>query len=129
MDKQEVIDLRVALQHELNLISEKLGYKLTLGSCRFGITADFKLEAAPLTTDGEAVSKIAEQFKQGAHLFDLKKEWYDKEFTGPDGRVFVIVGLDVKKKKYPVIAERLYDKKRFKFPPAYIIKQMEGKKK
>src|SRR5437879_1604588 len=100
LSREQVKTLRDDLQEVLNAASEKLGYKLTLGNCSFGATANFKLEAAPFASNGEVVSREAEDFKRYAELYQLKAEYLGKTFRH-NGRPFTITGLKPRSRRFP----------------------------
>ena len=118
MTKSEAKLLRVKLGKALGLIEENLGYKLVLGTCRYGVTATFKLECRPISEDGEITTKEAVEFKRMAHHFGLAAEDLGKTFVHL-GNKFKVVGLVSRRPKYPILAKRK-DGKQFKFPASIV---------
>jgi len=115
LEKWQVVGLRKKLQAALEKVSEELGWKLSLGSCKYSSVAEFKLEAAPIGDTGEAVSKVAEDFKKLARVYGFKPEDLGRQFQY-GGYRFELLGLNIKYRKYPVLAKRIQDGKQYKLP-------------
>jgi hypothetical protein len=115
MTRDEAKTIRACLDAELAALGEKLGLKLTLGSCSFSATATFKLEAAPLKADGTAVRKEAEDFKALGGLFGFEPEDLGKAFHY-NGRSFRLAGLLPKCHRFPILAADATTGKEFKLP-------------
>ena len=117
LTRESVKKLRDDLQTIINRINENEeleGVKLILGSGSFGDSVTFKLEAAPLGDDGEAVSKTATAFTRYASMYNLLPSDLGKEISW-GGSKFVITGLNTRSYKYPILAKRS-DGKVFKLP-------------
>src|SRR5260370_51326 len=125
LSKQQVRNLRTKLEPFLDAISEEIGYRLTLGNCRFGEVATFKLEAAPIGKDGQAISSMGEDFKKRAHLYGLKVDDLGKSFSYKD-RTFTITGLAPRGQKYPILADTVSGK-RYKFSTLFIRTELARK--
>jgi len=115
LEKWQVVGLRKKLQAALEKVSEELGWKLSLGSCKYYSVAEFKLEAAPIGETGEAVSKVAEDFKKLARVYGFKPEDLGRQFQY-SGYRFELLGLNIKCRKYPVLAKRIQNGKHYKLP-------------
>lgn len=99
----------------LKKVAKAHGLTVTGGGGSFSdtdATLRFKFTAPNAPTRDE---KIAENFKNGATLFGLKPEHFGAEFF-VKGTVYKIVGLAPNRPKFPIIAERVKDGKKFKFP-------------
>lgn len=120
LSRDEVRDVADKLDAELAEVGKRLGLKLTLGRCKYGETMEFKLEVAKVQADGTAPSREAETFKRGAALYGLQPSDLGRHFRGNGGQEFVIVGLNPRAHKMPIIGKRVYDGKRFKFSAASV---------
>lgn len=127
MTRNQVQSLRSRLEPFLDAISDEIGYKLTLGNCRFGEVATFKLEAAPIDKDGQAVDSKEMDFKKRAKMFGLNPEDFGKSFHFKD-RTFTICGLSPRNTgKYPVLAKTPSGKV-YKFSRLFIQSELARKK-
>ena len=124
MTKQQVIALRAKLDTALAAISKEVGYKLSLGSCRFGEVATFKLEAAPINGDGKVASQAEADFCALASIYGLKPEDLGKKFS-LQGSIFTVTGLNSRRPRFPVDARRA-DGKTFKLPADTVEKLLEA---
>lgn len=115
MDKQAARSLMESLKTFLEPFEEEHDVKVTVGGGKFdNTTLTVKLELAELTESGEALSRATNDFKRLASSFGLSPDDLGKEFR--DGiRSYKIVGLKPRSYRYPVIAESLSDKKKYKF--------------
>jgi len=127
MDKTTARTLSEALKTHLEAFEEEHDIKVTIGSGKFdSTTLTLKVELAELAESGEALTRAANEFKYMAHRYGLAPDDLGKEFR--DGiRTYRIVGLKPRSTRYPVIAESLSDKKRYKFAAASV-KLYLGKK-
>jgi len=117
-DKPTLKIVREALADALDGLQEELGIKLKIGN---NISFDANTFTTKLTGSLFSHDPLAEDWKKYAHIYDLDVAWLGREFPS-DGKTFTIVGLDTKKRKYPVIATR--DGKRYKFPTDVVIKRV-----
>ena len=92
--KESLNDLRPKINDALEALGEELGIKITATNGKYsnGMTGQFKLEIASVGEDGEIFDKEAEDFKEMALLFDLKREWLGEEVQLGAHR-FKITGL------------------------------------
>lgn len=107
MARQEVIRLRDKLGEFLEGLSESLGYKVTLGKCKYRETANFELIVSPIDEEtGEAYNEEAEQFKRFAVFYGLDPEDLGRSFRGYSGHLLTIVGANPRNRRYPILATR-----------------------
>ena len=66
----DVRKMHTDIQAKLDEIGPELGLKLSIGDCRYGVSAIFKLEATPLNDDGSAETQSAADFKRYAARSD-----------------------------------------------------------
>jgi hypothetical protein len=64
--------------------------------------------------DGNALSAAGQEFKKNAFRVGLEPDDLGKEFMSR-GEKYRITGLNLRRRKYPISAERLRDGKSFKF--------------
>ena len=65
--------------------------------------------------DGKPVNLEKEMFAMGAKHYGLEATDLDREFVA-HGERFRITGIDPRRPKYPISAERISDRRGFKFP-------------
>jgi hypothetical protein len=75
----------------------------------------FKVEAAVVGEGGEVLSKEADEFRTCANMYGMKGEDLGKVFT-VHGTDYRIRGMKMRSFKFPIMAERVSDKRGFKFP-------------
>lgn len=115
MDLNKVREIVPEIAEVLNReLGEKHNLKFATGRTSYGET-DFstRLTCIDLTAAGGVDSKDALTYKQKHSYYGLPADGLGKEFKY-FGKVYKITGLNPKRRKYPVSAER--DGKSFKFP-------------
>ncbi len=118
-DKPTLTMVRKEIQSSLDDLQKKLGIQLKIGNMRFDAsTFTTKLEASLVGHD-----PLAEEWEKYAHLFDLDVTWIGKKFLS-NSEMHTIIGLDTKKRKYPVITA--CDGKKYKFPADIIVERMSA---
>lgn len=128
MDKPTARNLSEALKTFLEPFEEENDVKVTIGSGKFDTTTlTLKVELAELAESGEALTRSANEFKTLASHYGLAPDDLGREFK--DGiRTYKIIGLKPRSTRYPIIAESLSDKRRYKFGVA-TVKAYLGKNK
>jgi len=115
-DRPTIKRLRSEIDDALLELSEKYGIEIKTGSASFSNTnVTFKLELATVGSDGEVNTKEMDDFRHNAWRFGLSEDDLGKEFTHRGNR-YRVVGMKPRSPKYPIIAERIGDGARFKFP-------------
>jgi len=118
-DKPTLTMVRKEIQSSLDDLQKKLGIQLKIGNMRFDAsTFTTKLEASLFGHD-----PLAEEWEKYADRFDLDATWIGKKFLYI-GKTYTIVGLDTKKRKYPVMTA--CDGKKYKFPADIIVERMSA---
>ena len=117
-DKPTLKIVREALADALDGLQEELGIKLKIGT---NISFDANTFTTKLTGSLFSHDPLAEDWEKYAHVYDLDVTWLGKQFPS-NGKTFTIVGLDTKKRKYPVIAS--CGDQQYKFPAGVVIKRM-----
>tara|TARA_X000001388_G_C2213035_1_gene115946 strand:+ start:381 stop:803 length:423 start_codon:yes stop_codon:yes gene_type:complete len=104
-NKQNLEQLRKAINNSLGLIGRTFGIEITLGSVSYqkhNFTG--KLIANLESKDGELFTKQAIDYKAFHEDYGLEKEWLGQSFDSR-GKTYTVVGLNTKASKYPVICE------------------------
>ena len=116
-DKPTLKTVREAIEASLDGLQEELGIQLKIGNISYGANKfTTKLTGSLFSHD-----PLAEEWEKYASMFDLDVTWIGKQFPS-NGKTFTIVGLDTKKRKYPVIAS--CGDKQYKFPARVVIKRL-----
>lgn len=123
-DKATAVKLRDEIENALKAIGEKHGIKINTGSCTFSeLEINFKLHLK--NSDPEAIkNKRKEDWEMYCKLYNFEKEDLGKEFTTPDGQKYRILGLNLKRQKYDLIAVNLSDKRESLFVSAQIARMI-----
>lgn len=128
MNRDKIKMVRMVVDNILKLHKadfEKAGITISTGSATFGdVDASMKLKILDLDSSGKAVDLRAKQWNTYAELYGMKKEWLGK-LVMLSGRPFTIVGLDMKKRKNPVIIESMG--KTYITTMDVVIRQLGGK--
>ncbi|MBL8895643.1 MAG: hypothetical protein JNJ53_13655 [Rhizobiales bacterium] len=74
---------------------------------------------------GEDRKREKEYFAAAAEQIGLKASDYEREFSA-EGQRFRITGIDPKRPKYPISAERLSDGRSCKFPIEEVVKLLKA---
>jgi hypothetical protein len=123
MDKFDRTNCRLLaeeIERALQPVAEKHGIVIRSGRGSFSPTNyTLKVECS-VRLNGETVTREAEAFKRYAEHYGLKPEDLGK-IISHGGRQFRIVGLKPNSRRFPVLAERLPDGKRFGLP-AYAVR-------
>lgn len=115
--RQNLKDVKEALDPHLTTLAEKLGLQLKWGSGRYGEDGGtLKIEIAALSADGHAMTPEARAFELYCGRVGLEKEDLWGEFTTPrDGKTYQIVGFNVRAPLMPLLCKNLADGKGYKF--------------
>jgi hypothetical protein len=97
-DTDNLKDLRKAIDSAITEALSKFGLSGELGKIRYQDT-EF---AATLTVS--TASNGQNLFIQFAKIYKLKPEWFGQQIKDSKGTVYTISGLDLKRKKFPVVA-------------------------
>ena len=98
--------LRDKMNKALATISDEVGISFNVGSMSYendGTSATIKVGASAIGEDGKIVDKAAVEFEKYCDLVGLKPDDLGKPVV-VGGKSFVVSGLNMKAKKYPVIA-------------------------
>lgn len=99
--------IREKLNSTLAEVGASLGVGLKLGPGSFDKDSiSFKLDVTAMGENGEIVDIREMDWKKYAESFGLKPGWLGKNFRSVSGN-HKIIGLDTRKRKYPVITECL----------------------
>lgn len=108
MDREKIKNVRVVLDKILNQHRDELkniGISVNLGNASFdNVSANIKISIVDIGEGGKVVDLRKTDWDRYAEMHGLKKEWLGQNLT-MNGREYKIVGLDVKKRKNPVIVE------------------------
>lgn len=115
--RPNVTKLAGEAERALQTVAQKYGLKLTYKGGSYGSTqCALKFEFAVVNGDGIAETREAVDFRRAARLYGLEAEDLGRIFKSFAGDRFKIVGLSARAKRYPILAERVRDGARFKFP-------------
>lgn len=119
IDKQSLSTFRKDFQNSIKELETKYGVKIGLGNISY-TQSEFHTKLLVLVNNSNSDKSINEikvetEFLQYSELLGMKKEYLGKTFV--DGNyTYKIVGCKMSSRKYPIIVERLVDKKQFKYP-------------
>lgn len=118
MDRKTVRELRPRLEEALEVLAEETGLVITVGSASYSdIGVTFKVS---LTEEVAGSEGMPADFQRNARVygFDPEKLW-QMDF-GSRGETFTVVGINTRRRKYPISAIRKRDGASFKFPASTI---------
>lgn len=105
--------IRAALEISLEVIGEAHDVEFAIGKMTYS-DSDFRCELrAGDTSGGESLARI--EWDKGCRSIGFTPEDYGKNFSLLSEEVYRIVGLKLKNRKYPIIAEK--NGLRYKFDP------------
>lgn len=105
---QEIKEALVQVAANRNVTFESLGFQYT------GTSFIVKLECAEVAPDGKAQTKDRMTFETYAPTFGLSPKDLDEEFIS-GGERYIITGLNLKARRFPIQVKRVRDGKGFKF--------------
>jgi hypothetical protein len=103
----------VAKKHGVTIAQKAGSY------ARDGSNATLKFEIATIGNDGQAQTKAAQAFKRDAARFGIDPEALGTTFTSR-GVEYRITGLNTRRPKYPISADRVRDGRAHKFPASVV---------
>lgn len=110
-EKSSLEELRKEINPKLKEIGEKFGISLRLGRISYdAYSFTGKIEAKILISREETEKIERGEFESLAVFYGLKKEDYGRTFS-QNGKIFKIVAIKTRNRKYPIIArngERTY---------------------
>ena len=125
IDRQTAKAISARMGQLVAQLESEFNVKVKMGGGRFSDTSyTGKVEVSIVSDGGVVESKERTDYKRACIIFDLKKEWLDKEFIS-NGKRFKVTGLKTSAKKYPVIGTEIVTGKSYKFP-AHTIKMRMG---
>jgi hypothetical protein len=115
MDKQAAKRVGDAVAKALDGVARELGLRLVMKGGRFDPVGGTFSPKVEFKLAGEAGAQaVRKQFEHYASMFGLDPAWYGKTFLSGD-TTYMVVGLDLKRRKRPVIGARSTDGRRFVF--------------
>ena len=110
-DRTNLRLISVDLQAVLASVAAKYGITFSYRGARFlADNATFKIEAATIGSGGVANTRERDNFKLYASMYGLKDTDLDREISYA-GKKYVIIGLNTRRQKYPIVAKRVEDGK------------------
>jgi hypothetical protein len=106
----------------LRLLSDDIKTALTAVAANYGITLQYKgarfspdnviikIEGSTIGSGGVVNTRERDNFKLYASMYGLKETDLDKEISYA-GKKYVIIGLNTRRSKYPIVAKRVADGK------------------
>ena len=98
-DKPTLKTVREALATALDGLQGELGINLEIGNISYSANQF----TAKLTGSLLGHDPLADEWERYANIYDLDVTWIGRGFVF-NGKTYTVVGLDTKKRKYPVIA-------------------------
>lgn len=119
------INLR-KITNELTAAMQKVADKYDLGLDYKGASyvpnfANLKFQIQTKGENGEILNQAAEDFLCMCKVYGLLRSDLNQQFVGAGGEMYRITGCSPRRSKYPILGERIRDKKRFKFTPEMVI--------
>jgi len=113
-NRENLNSIRSEFEKELKVIGNKFGISFNVNTIRFTEKSmHCKLEGN-LSDNCSNESFLAIEFKEKCHKYGLKPTDLRRKFTSND-KTFRIIGLKVRNRKYPIIAENVLTGKSYKF--------------
>jgi hypothetical protein len=107
----------LAIDEALASVGEKYGLQIATGGGTYGgANASLKLKLSVVNADGSVVTEEAQCFKQYIGMYSngrMTPEDLGKTFVSK-GKTYTVIGLMLRAKKYPILAQRS-DGSKFKF--------------
>lgn len=118
LDKPTVRKLSADLEAELKEFAEARGLSIEVKGGRFDPTVGTYAPKVEFSLEGAA----EREFKlYASHFpFNLPEGSFGAKFDSPSGGTFELVGLNPRRRKYPVTGKRLDDGKLYKFPASVL---------
>lgn len=105
IDRQACKLIRATAETLLKPFATKEGLSVVGGNCSYTQNrCTLKLEFTLLDKSGKVVDVARQEYINFAESYGLKPEWLDRVLV-LQGRPFKIVGLNMRSRKYPVVAE------------------------
>lgn len=122
-DNTTLKQLRTYLNNTLKSTPNELGVLIECGNIRYSsdqCTVKLTVTVTGDKSAAQAKKDIAKtEFENNAIFFNADPKWFGKTFTS-DAEEFKIVGLKVKARRYPILAESLRSHQVYKFPVSQI---------
>ncbi|MCK9445938.1 hypothetical protein M0Q50_03500 [bacterium] len=116
-DNSSLEILRDEVNNRLKDIEKDFGVSMKVGHISYQqLKATFRLDATIASVD---VSKI--DYEKYCGFFDIPKDSYGKTFIS-GGTTYKICGINIKARKFPIVAQNLKDNKMYKFNNVDIVK-------
>jgi hypothetical protein len=110
-DRTNLRLISVDLQAVLAPVAAKYGITIQYKGSRFSPdNVVFKIEGATIGSGGVANTRERDNFKLYASMYGLKDTDLDREISYA-GKKYVIIGLNTRRQKYPIVAKRVEDGK------------------
>lgn len=106
--------LSAAINQALKSVGDTYGVDLTCAGGLHGTNKGMVKVEVVVRDNGSGISGVQADFNRTCHWFGLKPSDYGRQFS-VDGTIYKITGVNPNAPKYPIMAERLYDGRSFKF--------------
>ena len=104
MDKDQAVAIQKELADHARELARCHGLKLVSNRASYSDT-DVSIRIVFEGENEQGENRLIVDWKRQCTWYGLKPEWLNQSFQDNRGETMTIIGLDVKKKKYPVIVE------------------------
>jgi hypothetical protein len=130
LDKQQVKALRKIMQEALDKMvcnGDLSGASVSVGNAHFSDgQVSFKVEIAATNSNGEVMTETVAAFKRMATLYGLQPTDLGRSFR-QSGIWFKVSGLAPRSHKYPILCEKLSDRRVYKFNERAVLTLLQQK--
>jgi len=129
-DRNSLAEMREAINNRLSFLELDYNIKIKLANISYSEKHFTAKVNCDLVVDGEVVSPYATDFEEYKDLWNLNFP-LGFEFSqgfGASEDTFKVVGLKTRNRKYPILAENLRTKKRYKFSVSSVNNKYEATK-
>ena len=123
-DKKACVLLGNAIEQALEKVADEYGVSIKRKNGSFmPSNYTLKLEASVIASDGIALSKEVEDFKDYCHDYNLEQADLYRVFS-VNGISYKLKGLSIRSRKHPILALNLKNGKTYKLPERIVQKAL-----
>ena len=129
LDRNFCKAIRPEIDKALEELGDKFGVEIKAGNARYtGNQVTFKLEASLVKDDGSTFDPKRDEFSRICGRYGLQASDLDRVIETTRGQKIKIIGLNPKRRKYPVLIEDLMRGKEYIATPDQIQMYMATEK-